>query len=194
MDPWSWPVLTKGISQVGNWLENAWGAITLHRDAYWQISRDAYMTAPAILIALLSQIIQSVVSQGEINIINILVRSGAWLLVAIMIFLATRLLRGTTDFTSTLRVLGFAQSAHILELIDFLPVVGPIARILALLLSFFGVWIGTATANEFKGWRTILLPLIYIILIVISVYFLIAVIEGTVLTIEGLAGDFGFGG
>ncbi len=193
IDPWSWPVFTKGIGQVGTWLNNAWGAITLQRDAYRQISRDAYMTAPAILIALLSQIIQSVDSQGEINLINILVRSGSWILVAILIFLTTRLLRGTSDFTSTLRVLGFAQSAHVLELIAFLPVVGPIARILALLLGFFGVWIGTATANEFKGWRTILLPLIYIVLIVVSVYFLIAVIEGTVLTIEGLAGDFGFG-
>jgi len=54
------------------------------------------------------------------------------------------------------------------------------------------VWIGTATANEFKGWRTLLLPIVYIVTIVVTVYFLIAVVEGTALTIEGLAEDFGF--
>jgi hypothetical protein len=91
-------------------------------------------------------------------------------------------------------VVGFAQSAHIFELLDFLPVIGPIARFMALLLAFFGVWIGTATANEFKGWRTIFLPVIYIITIVVTLYFLVSIVEGTVLTIEGLGADFGLGG
>jgi hypothetical protein len=58
-------------------------------------------------------------------------------------------------------------------------------------ISFFGVWIGTATANEFKGWRTVILPLVYIVTIIVTIYFLIAVVEGTALTIEGLGQSLG---
>jgi len=191
IDPWTLSAFGKGFSQVGKWLDYAWRAITLNREAYWEIAQDAYMTGPALLIALISQILQSLASQGQFDVVNILLRTGVWFIAAIMIFLATRLLRGNANFTSTLRVVGFAQCAHIFELLDFLPVIGPIARIMALLLTFFGVWIGTATANEFKGWRTILLPVIYIITTVVAVYFLVSVIEGTVLTIEGLGADFG---
>jgi hypothetical protein len=105
--------------------------------------------------------------------------------------MATRLLRGKLGMSGTVRVVGFAQSAHILGLINFIPIVGPIARLLGILLSFFGVWIGTAAANEFKGWRTILLPIFYIIVMVVGLFFLFAVLEGTALTIQNLAVDFG---
>ena len=191
VDPWSRSAFSTGFSQVGKWLDYAWRAITLSREAFWEISQDAFMTGPALFITLISQILQSLNSQGQFDLINILLRIGVWLVTAIMIFMATRLLRGSADFTSTLRVIGFAQSAHIFELLDFLPVIGPIARFMALLLTFFGVWIGTATANEFKGWRTILLPVIYIVTIVVAMYFLVSIIEGTALTIEGLGADFG---
>jgi hypothetical protein len=194
IDAWTLSAFGKGLSQVGKWLNYAWRALTLHRDAYWEIAQDAYMTGPALLITLLSQILQSLASQGQFDLVNILLRIVVWFVAAIMIFIATRLLRGSADFNSTLRVIGFAQSAHIFELLNFLPVVGPIARVIALLLTFFGVWIGTATANEFKGWRTILLPVIYIITIVVAVYFLVSIIEGTALTIEGLGADFGLDG
>jgi len=191
IDPWTLSAFGKGFGQVGKWLDYAWRAITLNREAYWEIAQDAYMTGPALLIMLLSQTLQSLASERQFDLVNILMRMGVWVITVIMIFLTTRLLRGNANFASTLRVVGFAQSAHIFELLDFLPVIGPIARIMALLLTFFGVWIGTATANEFKGWRTILLPVIYIITIVVAVYFLVSVIEGTVLTIEGLGADFG---
>ena len=122
---------------------------------------------------------------------NILVRYGVWFVAVLLLMLTARVLRGKADYTTTLRVAGFAQSAHLLELLGFIPVIGPLARVMALVLSLVGVWIGTATANEMKGWRTILLPVIYILVIVVSVYFIIAAIEGTALTIEGLLQDFG---
>jgi uncharacterized membrane protein YvlD (DUF360 family) len=194
VDPWSLSTLGKGISQVGKWMHYAWQAITLHREAYLEIARDAYMTGPALLIMLLSQTLQSIASEREFNLINILLRIAVWFIAAILIYMATRLMRGTAGLSANIRVIGFAQSAHVLELLDFLPVIGPVARLMALLLTFFGVWIGTAAANGFKGWKTILLPLVYIITIVVTVYFLIAVVEGTVLTIEGLMEDFGYSG
>lgn len=65
--------------------------------------------------------------------------------------MATQLLLGKADFTNTLRVVGFAESVHILDVLGFLSVITPEARFLALILAFFGIWMGTATAHELKG-------------------------------------------
>jgi len=191
VDSWALATLAKGISQVGKWLDYAAGAITLNRDAYREIAHDAYMTAPALLIALVSQVLQSLSSQGGIDVANILLRYGVWFAAVFFLFMAARLLRGKADFTTTLRVAGFAQSAHILDVLGFLPVIGPLARFLGLTLAFFGVWMGTATAHDLRGWRTFLLPVIYLATLIISIAFLTAVIEGTVFTIDGLLQDFG---
>jgi hypothetical protein len=77
-----------------------------------------------------------------------------WLVSTIVLFMAARVLRGKAKFTSTLRVTGFAQSAYVLYLLGFLPVIGPVARFLAVAVSFFAVWVGTATAHNLRGWRT----------------------------------------
>ncbi len=122
---------------------------------------------------------------------NILLRYGVWFAAVLFLFMAARLLRGKADFTTTLRVAGFAQSAHFLDVLGFLPVTGPLARFLGLTLAFFGVWMGTATAHVLKGWRTFLLPVIYLATLIISITFLSAVIEGTVFTVDGLLQDFG---
>ncbi len=194
INPWSLPVLGKGIADVGKWLDYAVNAMALNRDTYRKIARDPYMTGPALLIAFIALILQSLNAQGGLNLVNILTRFIAGFLAVLFIFIATRILRGKLDYTSTLRIAAFAQSAHILELLGFVPVIGPIARFMALLLAFFGVWIGTATANELRGWRTVLLPVIYIAAIVIGFVFILSAIRGTVFTVEGLLMDFGLSG
>lgn len=190
-EPWSWEVFGKGLIQAGKWLNHAWRAFTLNRETYKEIARDAYMTGPALLIMVVAQILQSLASSTQFNFLNVILRIAVWFFIVVVLFLATRLLRGTADFTTTLRVVGFAQSAHILELLNFLPVVGPLARVAAVLITFFGVWIGTAAANEFKGWRTILLPILYIITLVVVIYFLVSAVAGTAVTIDGIAESFG---
>jgi hypothetical protein len=104
------------------------------------------------------------------------------------------LLRGKVDFTSTLRVAGFAQSAYLLELLGFLPVIAPLARFMAILLSIFGVWIGSVIAHDLKGWRTILLPMIYALTTIVAFVFVLAAIEGLSVTIDGLMQAFGLAG
>jgi hypothetical protein len=149
------------------------------------------MTAPALLITLVSQTLQSLNSLERLDIVNILLRTVIWFVAILFLFLATRVLRGKADYTTTLRVAGFAQSAHILELLGFIPVIGPLARIMAVILTLLGVWIGTAQANELSGWRSILLPVVYIATLAISIVFLVAVIEGTVFTVDGVLMNLG---
>ena len=189
---WAPATLAAGIGQAGKWFSYAAHAVTLNREAYQEIARDIYMTGPALLITLISQIIQSLHRQGGLDVVNILLRFGIWIVAVLLLYLAAHTLRGKSDYTSTMRVAGFAQSAHIFELAGFIPVIGPLARLTALVLSLVGVMIGTAAANEFKGWRTVLLPVIFVVTIVVSIVFIESVIEGTALTVEGLLSGLGF--
>jgi hypothetical protein len=64
VNPWAPATLGTGLSQIGKWLGYAVGAVTLKRDVYREIARDAYMTGPALLIALIAQALQSLNEQG----------------------------------------------------------------------------------------------------------------------------------
>jgi uncharacterized membrane protein YvlD (DUF360 family) len=191
VNAWALSTILKGIGQVSKWLLLAWQAMGLNRDAYREIARDAYMTGPALLIMLVSQIIQSFNSLQRFDVIDILIRYGIWFITVLFLSLTIRLLRGKADYTSTLRAVGFAQSAQLLNILFFIPVIGPLARIFALVLTLVGVWIGTAISGDLRGWRTLLLPVVYIATMVISLYFIVAVIEGLGIEIDGLLREFG---
>jgi hypothetical protein len=105
--------------------------------------------------------------------------------------LTGRALSGHGSFTRTLRVTGFAQSAHVLELLGFLPVVAPLARFMAVLLTIIGVWLGTVVAYELKGWRTILLPVIYVLTTIVAIAFFLAALQGLSVTLDWLLEAFG---
>jgi hypothetical protein len=149
------------------------------------------MTAPALLISLLAQAVKSFSIEKTFDAVDIFVRFLLWFAAALFLMLAARMLRGKKDYTTTLRAAGFAQAASVLDLLAFVPTIGPLARFGAQLLALFGVWIGVSTAQEISGWRTLLLPLVYLITFVIGVVFLIAVIEGTGFAMDSLLADIG---
>jgi len=192
VEPWSGANLARGLGQVGTWLRLAVQSVFLDRDAYRQIAADAFMTAPALLLALLSQGLQSVKALGGFDLGDILLRFLVWLVAMIFLFLAARLLGGKKHSTSTLRVVGFAQSAYFIQLLDFLPVVGPAARFISVLLAVFGVWLGVSEANGLRGWRTLLLPLVYLVVFIVGVVFILAAIQGAGLALDSIAAFFGF--
>jgi hypothetical protein len=191
IDPWSLKNLAKGIGQVDGWLQNAFHALTLNREAYASIAQDAYMTGPAMLIMLLSQILQVLNSAGTFDVWEVLIRTGSWLVAVLLLALVARVLRGKAGISATLRVTGFAQSAHILELLGFIPVIGPLARFIAVLITLFGVWVGTSAAHELKGWRTVLLPVIYLLITIVAFVFILAALESIPVTIDELMRSFG---
>jgi uncharacterized membrane protein YvlD (DUF360 family) len=189
---WRIPILAAGLGRVSEWLNNAWEAVTLNRDTYREVGKDIYMTGPALLIALISQIIQSFFNEGGLEVLDLFLRLAAWFIAVLLLFLAANIMRGKADYTATMRVAGFAQGAHILELLGFIPVVGDLARLTAVVLTAIGTWIGTSATHELKGWRTVLLPVLFIFTVVVSVVFIESVLEGTALTIERILADFGF--
>ena len=190
---WSMTTIGRGLIQVGTWLNYAWRAMSLHRDAYQAIAHDPYMTGPALLISLVMQLLLYINLEQTINLPRFIVQYALWFVSVLIIAFAARILRGDIQYTTSLRVVGFAQSAYILLLLAWVPIIGPAARFIAVLLYFFGIWAGMATAAKLKGWRAFLLPVIYFVVFTIGIVFLFAVIQGTIFTFQGVLSNLGLG-
>jgi uncharacterized membrane protein YvlD (DUF360 family) len=181
----------RGLARVGRWLGLAGGALSLRREAFRDIAADPMMTGPAILIALAAQIFQSVRALGYFDLASVLWRCGMWFAAVILLQLAARTLRGRAKFGETFRVVGFAQAAHLLELLGFIPVIAPAARFISIALAVFGVWIGTATAHHLRGWRTAVLPLVYLATVVLARTFFEAISQGVRFAVDSVLSDLG---
>jgi uncharacterized membrane protein YvlD (DUF360 family) len=192
VEPWAAATLSKGLGQVGKWLRLAGQALILKREAYREIGRDAYMTAPAVLIAVVAQLIQSWLAKGALDAVDILLRLVLWFFSVLIVFFAARVLRGRQRYTATMRAAGFAQSAHLIQLLGLIPAIGGAARFIAMLVSFFGVWMGAAAVHELKGWRTLILPVLYILIMVITLAFLAAALAGAAYTWRSVLDALGF--
>jgi hypothetical protein len=190
-EPPSLGLWLKGLSRVGHWLGLAAGALGLRREAYEKIADDQAMTGPAILIMILAQVVQSTLAVGRFDALDVAGRCLTWLVAVVLLALATRFLRGRATFSAIFRVAAFAQTAQMIELLAFLPVGGVLARFLSVTLAFFGVWIGTAAANRMRGWRTALLPLVYLATVVVGALFLNAARTGVDVILESVESILG---
>jgi hypothetical protein len=191
VDPWKPATMLKGLGMVGTWLSLAARAVALNKDAYREIAANPYMSAPGLLIVLAAQAITTYFSPQESTLLTFAGGIAAWLISLIMLQIAIRLLRGKASFAATFRVAAFAHSALLLQLLFFVPVISPLARPLAYLLTLFGLWIGLGAAHGLRGWRTLLIPVIYILVIAVAVLFLGAAFQGLSFSLGTILSEFG---
>jgi hypothetical protein len=191
LDSWSPAVLGKGLADVGTWLGRAVRTILLDRSALREVVEDPFSTGPALLIGVLSQLLASYVRQGQVDLLNMAGTAGLWLAVALVIWLAGRALGGRGSFTATLRGYGFAHSAYFLLLLGIIPGLRPLASFLALVLSVVGIWLGAAEAQRTRGWRTLVYPVVVIVVTVLGLALLQQLAAGAALTIETLGQTLG---
>jgi asparagine N-glycosylation enzyme membrane subunit Stt3 len=118
-------------------------------------------------------------------------RLVAWPFIVLFLVMAARVLGGKASYTSTFRVTGFAYSGYWLSLLSFLPVVGPLFRTIGFLLAFLGVWLGVAQAHQLRGWRTLVVPIVVVLVLVVVGVVLRALLGGALITIEALFQDVG---
>lgn len=160
IDAWRPRALWLGLVRVSRWVPLAVRALLLDRRAYRQIASDAYMTAPAIALAAVINFMLMLLARGQMDWSDWSARMLSWSLSVLFAFGAARLLRGKGDFTATLRVIGFASAARVIELFALVPPLSLVARIAALLVQFLATWLGVSEAHRLHGWRTIALPLV----------------------------------
>jgi hypothetical protein len=191
IDPWARPNLLKGLSQVNIWLEAAFGILVFRNRAFQRIANDPLMTGPALVIALIFEILISYTLKGQFDLVNILVLLGWWLVSTIILGLTARILRGEGKFDKAFRVAGFTHMAFILLLFTFVPAIRDMTVFLALLLKFFTLWFGMAIGYKLKGWRSLVLPIAFLFVFIIGYGFLGETLQGLMITIEELFQNLG---
>jgi uncharacterized membrane protein YvlD (DUF360 family) len=157
----SWAISTfaNGLSQVPSWLRLAGRSVTLDRATFRAVANNPFMTGPALLIAFLASALQSILNQGGLDVLDLLMRYLFWFIAVLVVSGGARLLGGKGDYPATLRVMGFAQSAFVIELLSFIPPIASLANFIAAIVAFFAMWVGVSEAQRLKGWRTGILVL-----------------------------------
>jgi uncharacterized membrane protein YvlD (DUF360 family) len=191
IDAWAPRVLWQGLLRYRKWVSVAVRSILLDRWAFRQAAFDPYMTGPALLIAIITPLIVTLLVRREVDLVEWGTRLAAWLIGTLFVYGAARLLRGKADFTSTLRVVGFAQTAYLITLLALIEPLALIARIAAIAVAFLATWLGVSEAHRLKGWRTLLLPLVSIVIGVGSLLVLYILFRSAQMTIEDITRAIG---
>ena len=184
--------LWAGIKDVKTWFSLALHALVLDRSAYHDIVNDKRMTGPALLLGLFFAGISGYfrAEPGQ-ELLSVLGSILIWPVSVLAIFWAGRLLTRKGYFTRTLRGLGFAQVVYVFDLLAFIPSIAPLALILTAILAFLATWMGAAEAHETRGWRTLLLPFLGMIVAVLIPVVLTAMVGGLAIGFESILARLG---
>jgi uncharacterized membrane protein YvlD (DUF360 family) len=188
---WTLSTLWDGLRRVGVWLPLALRALVLDRAAYRAIAAGADLTGPALLISLVGVFINTLVNAGANPALTFAFRYGLWWLAALVIHGAAHVVRGKGTFMNTFRVLGFAQMVSLLQLLRLVPGLDSAAAFTTALLSLFVVWLGLSEAHQVRGWRTVLMPVLYLTLFVVGAALAITLLSGLSVAVETLLSAFG---
>ena len=190
IDDWAWSTAKTGMARVGQWLSLALHALVLDRSAFRRAADDPYMTAPALLIGILGSALAGYL-MGPPHAWLLPSRVATWLVSVLAVVAAGRVLRARRGFSPTLRSLGFAQVAWVLQGILALTPVGPVARFLATLYHFVAVWMAASEGQNVRGWRSLLLPFIAILVMVILSLSAKLILSGAAFTLTAVFGELG---
>jgi uncharacterized membrane protein YvlD (DUF360 family) len=191
IDAWGPASLAKGLGQVGRWLGLALRAAVLDRSAYQEVVRDPLMTWPAALIVVLASLLTTFVVADSPSLVMWLARLGAPLVATFLVFVAGRLLGRKGEFTTTFRGVGFAHAVYVLGLLALIPALAPVVRLVVSVVSFVGVWMGAAEAHDLRGWRGLVFPVVFLVVVVVGVVAVATLLAGAHFTLSTLAQELG---
>jgi uncharacterized membrane protein YvlD (DUF360 family) len=196
-DDWAFSNLLAGLRRGGDWFELAVRTLMLDRTAYRAIADFGLMTGPALLLSLLGGFIKFYMEwriasdDGGQLLLEFLAGYGLWLLTVLIVHGAAHVLRGKAQFTQTFRVMGFVQGVHILDLLGFIQPFAGIVTVATTLLALIANWLGVSEAHRLRGWRTILLPILYLIIFGAGFIAVAGLLRGLGFAFETLGTRFG---
>ena len=171
-DDWSPTNLMAGLRDVREWVKLALLTLLLDRSAYRAIAASGSMTGPALLLSLVGVFISTLMAGtpagGSGLLVRFLTRYGLWLVAVLTIHATAHILRGKGKLTQTFRAMGFAQTVSLFELLRIIPAISPLVIAVVTIYSLFVAWLAVAEAHQFRGWRTLLLPILYFGLLTIG--------------------------
>ena len=192
---WAPHNLMAGIRQWSTWIGLALRCMTLNRDAYQQVVDNPYMTGPALLIGIVSILITALAHGSGFSLARIASTFVFWILAVALVFAAGWLLTKRGTFTKTLR--GARFRPHRLRAFvpsSCCPVFGPAMNVAILAWGFLCVWMGAAIAHQTRGWRTVVLPLVVLLVYVIGTAIVGILLAGAQFTVDALMANLGIQG
>jgi hypothetical protein len=114
-----------------------------------------------------------------------------WTVALLLVFAGGWLLTKQGSFTKTLRAVGFAHTVYLLTVFALLPGVSTAINFAILLWGFLCVWMGAATAHQTKGWRTLALPLVVLLVYVVGTAIVGVLLAGAEFTFQALMMELG---
>jgi uncharacterized membrane protein YvlD (DUF360 family) len=192
-EDWKPANLIKGLGMVRVWLEHVFRCLIPDREAFRGVVADPLMTGPALLVGILGTIAFSVFMSNEIasNWLVIPTRLIAFFVSMIVLFGAGLLLTGKGTFARTVRAVGFAQSPALLLVFALYQPLAHVVVFIVTVMTLIGVWMGAAEAFETSGWKTAVLPIIYIILYFVVGAAIAIIFGGLALTLGGILESLG---
>jgi hypothetical protein len=97
----------------------------------------------------------------------------------VVFFVGTRFMGGTATYGELLRTLGFAETPSILLILSFIPVLGGLASLVALIWRIVAGFIATRQALDLDNTRTLVTILLGMLALVIVVA-IVGIIVGTI--------------
>ncbi len=192
-EQWTLANLWGGLKLGRLWLGRAVSAFFLNRPTYREVAQDSRMTGPALLLGVGLSLVAGVLRFTNRPFEGLAVTTVAWLVAVLVVYAAGRLLSRKGSFTATMRAMGFARTVALVELLAYIPVVAPLAHFLTVLMTVLAVWMAAAEAHGTKGWRTLLLPLLVFVLIILAPVVAVALLSGGVLALGTLLTALGIG-
>jgi len=194
-DEWAVGNLLGGLRRPSRWVGLALRVMIVDRAAFRTIADTSAMTGPALLLSLLGVAAAALVELPDAGSgwLGVFVgRFLLWVLGVLILHGTARVLRGQATFTQTFRVMGFVQAVELLGLLRFIEPIAPLVIVAVALLSLFAAWLGLAEAHRLRGWRTLALPVLYFVILILGGVALAALFSGFSLSLESIAVRFGF--
>ena len=188
---WAPGNLLKGISQVRRWAGYALRCMVLDREAYAAVVKDPLMTGPALLIGVLGVLVAGFVRGGAYDGRTVLAAFFFWTLAVLLVFAGGWLLTKQGSFTQTLRALGFAHIVYLFTIFALLPNFRTSVNFAILIWGFLCVWMGAATAHRTRGWRTLVLPLVVMLVYVVGTAIVGVLLAGAEFTFQAVITELG---
>jgi uncharacterized membrane protein YvlD (DUF360 family) len=192
VDAWTPSTWIAGLKRGKVWAGRLLRTLVLDRTAYQEVASDAYMTGPAVVIGSIGLTLNSIRETGTVSVSALLGNVISWPIVVLVLYWTARLLRGKASYTATFRVTGFAYFGYWLTALAVVPVVGQLLALIGLIMEFLGVWLGTAQAHGLRGWRTLLLPIAYVLMVLAITVAVVILLGGTAITIDSIRQDLGW--
>jgi uncharacterized membrane protein YvlD (DUF360 family) len=193
-DEWAPGKLLRDLRHPSRWGALALRSMILDRAAYRTIADTSALTGPALLISLVGAATAAFVELQDIGpgFLGVFIgRFLLWVLGVLVLHGTARVLRGKATFSQTFRVMGFVQVVELFGLLRFIEPIAPLVIVSVALVSLFAAWLAVAEAHRLRGWRTLALPVLYLIVLIVAGAALASLIGGEGFGLGTLAQRFG---